>query len=204
MIHPYEEYKLDVYMPKVAEMFELAVYYENLDIDTFAFWFASSFIAKAIEKGDFIYGYGKSSNELLALLLNIEPKSYDDQPEHPSVEYWVGLVLTYNQWYLNQSFEELLRAVSASKLMLSYNPYHEMDITKTSEIFLHVLEKRKTLQKLRLKKNYSQRDLSIASGVPLRNIKAYERGQIEISKASGETLYLLAKALDCSIEDLLV
>ncbi len=189
-------------MESLAEMFEIATNNLKIDIDYFAIIFSSSKISYSFESGDYINVYGKSSIELLSEVLNIEPKQYE-QGNYATPEYWVGYVLAYNQWYFNCTFGDLLRAVPASKLLLYYSTYHEMDITKSTEIFNNSIKAKNKLKELRLKKNYSQRELAIISDVPIRNIKAYERGQIEISKASGETLYYLSKALDCSIEELI-
>ncbi|MCI9182301.1 MAG: helix-turn-helix domain-containing protein [Acholeplasmatales bacterium] len=41
------------------------------------------------------------------------------------------------------------------------------------------------------------------SGLNIRSIRSYEQGQNELSKAQGDTLLMLAKTLDCTIEDLL-
>ena len=51
--------------------------------------------------------------------------------------------------------------------------------------------------------NLSQKQLAALSGVKLRSIKCYEQGDIDIRNAQAETLYALAKVLDCSIEDLI-
>ena len=49
----------------------------------------------------------------------------------------------------------------------------------------------------------SQSELAKQSGVPVRTIQQYEQGQKEIDHARGETLLRLARALACSIEDIL-
>lgn len=59
------------------------------------------------------------------------------------------------------------------------------------------------LQKLRVAKDLSQSDLSIASGVPLRRIQHYEQNNGAIDGARLETLCLLCKALGCKPEDIL-
>jgi hypothetical protein len=41
------------------------------------------------------------------------------------------------------------------------------------------------------------------SGLNIRSIRSYEQGQNDLSKAQGDTLLMLAKALNCTIEDLL-
>lgn len=49
---------------------------------------------------------------------------------------------------------------------------------------------------------YSQSLLAMKSGVNLRMIQQYESGARDISKASFQTIWLLSKALQCSIEDI--
>ena len=58
------------------------------------------------------------------------------------------------------------------------------------------------LKTIRKKRKLSQEELAILSGVNVRSIRAYEQGKKDITKAQGDTLQMLAKALDCSIEEL--
>lgn len=134
MTHPYTEDKLELTMSTLGEMFELAVMNLKMDIDHFARLFANSKISESFEKCDYINIYGKSSNELLAIILDKEPQYYD-QPEYATPAYWVGYMLAYNQWYYNCHFTDLLAHIPASKLLMNYFPYHEMDITKSTELF---------------------------------------------------------------------
>lgn len=59
------------------------------------------------------------------------------------------------------------------------------------------------LQKLRIAKGFSQKDLSVASGVTLRAIQCYEQRARNIDGARLNTLCNLAISLDCKIEDML-
>ena len=59
------------------------------------------------------------------------------------------------------------------------------------------------LKQLREEKNITQAKLSEVSGVNIRMIQHYEQGIKDINKAQGITLYDLAQALECRIEDLL-
>ena len=59
------------------------------------------------------------------------------------------------------------------------------------------------LQELRLSNSLSQSDLAKISGVPIRNIRAYEQGTRNIDSANINTLLSLCLALKCSIGDLL-
>ncbi len=59
------------------------------------------------------------------------------------------------------------------------------------------------LQDIRKANNLSQSKLADKSGVNLRMVQNYEQGFKDINKAQAITLYKLAQALDCTIEDLL-
>ena len=41
------------------------------------------------------------------------------------------------------------------------------------------------------------------TGVNLRSIVAYERGEVKLENASGITLYRLSRTLNCTIEELI-
>jgi transcriptional regulator with XRE-family HTH domain len=78
-----------------------------------------------------------------------------------------------------------------------------MDITHSLDLFRDKLNLTCRLKEYRTAKNLSQTELSLLSGVPLRTIKAYEQGSVDIAKAQAETLYALSQTLNCSIEDLI-
>lgn len=59
------------------------------------------------------------------------------------------------------------------------------------------------LKRLRSEAGISQSKLSELSGVNLQMIQKYEQGVKDINKAQGETLYKLAQALECTVEDLI-
>lgn len=202
MIHAYDEYYLDMTQKKLASMFEIAVYEEKMTVDEFGKKFINSYVSKAFENADPIYIAGKSANELLGLVLNKQIEQ-TEQNMFASPEYWVGYVLAYTQWYTFKSFKEIITAYPCSKLLLNYFPYHEMDIMEIVNLIMKHLSMESSLKAWRTKRKLTQRQLADISGVSLRAIKAYEQGKLEISKAQGETLYKLARTLDCSIEDLI-
>lgn len=59
------------------------------------------------------------------------------------------------------------------------------------------------LKETRKAKNMTQKELSEKSGVNLRILQYYEQGVKDINKAQALTVYRLAEALECKIEDLL-
>lgn len=202
MIHAYDEYYLDMSQRKLASMFELAVYQEKLTVDEFGERFIQSSISKAFEEGDPVYLAGKSANELLGLVLGKQIEE-TEQNMLASPEYWVGWVLAYTQWYTCKTFAEIIKVYPCSKLLLNYFPYHEMNETETVALIQKQLSTESPLKLWRKKRKLSQTELAGISGVSLRAIKAYEQGKLDISKAQADTLYKLARTLDCTIEDLI-
>lgn len=59
------------------------------------------------------------------------------------------------------------------------------------------------LQKRRIDKKLSRRKLAELTNISYRTIQDYEQGHKALSCAKGITLYKLAIALDCTIEDLI-
>ena len=182
MIHAYNEQFLDIIQRKVSAMFELAVLEEHIEIDAFALKFLSSPVCRALETADPVYALGKSANELLALILDKEPLNIETS-SYASPEYWVGWVLAYAQWY--------------------FNKYHEMDIMHSMDLIAQYLKPICPLKAIRNQRKLSQTQLANLSNVPLRTIKAYEQGTVDIAKAQAETLYSLAQTLHCTIEELI-
>ena len=203
MIHAYNNDALPTIQGKLASMFELAVLIRKIPVDDFAARFTTSPVCHALETADPVFALGKSANELLGLILGEAPLSVETD-SFASPEYWLGYTLAYMQWYFNKPYKVLIAAFPCSELLSYYFPYHEMDIRQSVDLFASRLKIESSLKRLRTAKHISQSQLSILSGIPLRNIKAYEQGKIDISKAQAETLYALSKTLNCTIEDLLL
>ena len=90
-----------------------------------------------------------------------------------------------------------------SALVSMYHPYHEADEMKTVEVIKARFPSVSALKTIRQKRKLTQEQLALLSGVNVRSIRSYEQGDNDISKAQGDTLQMLSKALDCSIEELL-
>lgn len=56
----------------------------------------------------------------------------------------------------------------------------------------------------RIRKGLSRNKLSEVTGVSSRSIETYENGHRNVAEASANTVYALADALDCTIEDLIM
>lgn len=59
------------------------------------------------------------------------------------------------------------------------------------------------LQAKRKAAGLSQSQLAARVGMSLRTLQYYEQGALDINKAAAGTVYRLAVALECSVEDLL-
>lgn len=202
MIHAYNKIYLNSVIHNIAAVFDLAINAESLTADSFAYDFSSSDVAKGIENGSPNMLSGKSAAELLTIILS-KDIAYSSVAMNRTPEYWGGWILAYAQWYLNKSFSEILSVISFSLIVALYNPYHESDEMKMVEYIKELFPKVPALKRIRQLRKLTQKQLSVLSGVKLRSIQAYEQGDNDIQKAQAETLHLLAKTLDCTIEELL-
>ena len=89
------------------------------------------------------------------------------------------------------------------KLVALYYPYHEANEMKTIEKIEACFPSVSSLKTLRQERKLTQEEFALLSGVNVRSIRSYEQGQNDLSKAQGDTLLMLAKALNCTIVDLL-
>jgi hypothetical protein len=80
MIHSYDEYYLSKLQNRLGDLFEIALVFEKIDVEEFEKIFINSIIADAFETNNMIYTLGKSSSELLAIMLNKDPKEYKMSP----------------------------------------------------------------------------------------------------------------------------
>ena len=202
MIHAYNEIYLNNVMKNLAALFDLAINAEGFDKDEFAKKFAQSDIASGIENGVPDMLAGKSATEFLIEITG-KDSEYTNIPTDRTPQYWAGWVLAYAQWYLNKSFSEILSVMPFSRLVNMYSPYHEADEMKTVEVIQGLFPNTSALKLLRQRRNLTQEQLATLSGVNLRSIRSYEQGTNELAKAQGETLLMLARVLNCTVEDLI-
>jgi DNA-binding XRE family transcriptional regulator len=189
-------------MHNLAALFDMAINAEGLDADQFSYMFATSSVASGIENGFPNMLAGKSATEMLMIILDKDVE-YTTVPLDRTPQYWAGWILANAQWYLNKSFKEILDVMPFSSLVSMYYPYHEADEMKTIEIIQKYFPKTSSLKLLRQKRNLTQEQLALISGVNIRSIRSYEQGENDILKAQGESLLMLSKALGCTIEELL-
>ncbi|MBR5368865.1 MAG: helix-turn-helix transcriptional regulator [Lachnospiraceae bacterium] len=210
MTPAYDRIYLESARASLARMLEFAVHDLDYDISTFFELFITSGIASSFANGDPSTIVGKSGVELTYDVLErcgvdsvrIETRVTGER----SPEYWVGWALAYYQWLTARSFRYINDLVPIAEVLGMYTPYHEMDIRQFADKMdqlVHNTKSQKNLKAIRMAAGLSQRDLSVASSVPVRTIQQYEQGQKDINKARAEYLVMLSRALKCSPEDLL-
>ena len=202
MIHAYNETYLNSVMHNLGAVFDIAINALEIKIDLFADIFANSKIARGIEKGVPNILAGKSATEMLMIILD-KDIDYNLVPINRTPEYWAGWVLANAQWYLNKTFKEIISVMPLSTLINMYYPYHEADEMKIIEKIKVHFSQVSSLKMIRKKRKLTQEQLAMLSGVNVRSIRSYEQGDNDILKAQGDTLLMLARALDCTVEELL-
>lgn len=206
----YNEIYLDDAMKNLGEAFDYAVNACHIPLDTFTRLFEDSSFSSYFSKGNPKYVSGMSGMELVIRLL----ESIDLDLKYPtnyieyeySKEYWIGWILAYYQWTNGYTFKSILDLISVYELDQLYPTLHECSLEKCVETINQRIEKKNRPTKLQTQRKiygYSQRELSIASGVNLRTLQQYELNTKDIKKASVETVLNLANALGCKIEDII-
>ncbi|MCD8293670.1 MAG: helix-turn-helix domain-containing protein [Clostridia bacterium] len=193
---------MDDVLMNLPMVFDIAINDLGMDADEFAAKFAASDVAKGIEQGIPEYLCGHTGPELLGMILG-ERMTDKVIPTDCSPEYWAGWILAQLQWELDMPFMEIFRSFPMSLIIEMYNPYHEAPDSKAIQEIRQFVWPGNTLQLIRKSRNYSQSQLARISGVKLHTIQSYESGALDIKKASGNTLFCLAKTLCCSMEDLM-
>ena len=210
MIRAYDEKYLDDAMKNLGEAVDFAVNACGITMEKFLELFLATGYASAFEKGVPKVVSGLSGTELvceiinksgLGMLLPTQQSEYDYSPE-----YWCGWIIAFYQWKTGMSFNDIFANISAQEIEKLYPTLHEASEEKAADT-INALIQRKTkttkLQMLRKNCGYSQKELSVKSGVNLRTLQQYELRAKDINKAASGTLLALSKVLGCSIEDLL-
>ena len=210
MIHAYSESYLTDAKNCLAEMFDYAVNDCSISIDWFATLFVQSGYAEKFGIGNPGVIAGMSGIELAeAVLKKVHCEDEIKSPafsEERSPEYWAGWALAEYQWFCSRTFKDIFSRIPMSEIVKMYSVYHEMDVSQ----FIDSMEKAYAsvvcdtkLKQIRESRGLSQAELCQLSGVNLRSIQMYEQRVNDIDKAQSQTLYKLARAIGCSIEDLL-
>ena len=211
MMNAYDKIYLDDAMSNLAVMLDYgSVTYG--DPESFYNRFLVSDISKQFAMGNPRYLSGMSGIELAEKVVEetgCVPLYAEYKTFGRSATYWAGWALAYLQWYTGYAFEKIRDwGVDIGYILSLYPTYHEADITKFIETATLRMDEfkdrsRNSLKRQRESAGLTQQELARRSGVKLRMIQAYEQNYQDISKAEVGSVIKLAKALSCSVEDLL-
>ena len=210
MMNAYDKDYLFHAQKNFGHMVDFAVNTCGYDIDEFFNMFLASNMCVQFENGNPAYIAGKTGCELVRIVIAEVKGAEIEEPDamylDKSPEYWLGWSLAYYVWLKNYKFGYVLSAVPAGDMIGMYDTMHEADITK----FVSALDERlkeyytqTALARLRTSAGLSQHELADRSGVNIRIIQSYEQRLRDINKAQLSTVAALAKALDCSTDDLM-
>ena len=210
MMHAYREIYLNKAQSALGTAFDYAVNRCKIPGDDFAKMFSTSTLSKQMENGDPSVVAGKSGIEIaievITETLGKAPEAKPKERYSRSKEYWVGWAIAYYQWYSVKPYSVIFEALPFRDLENMYPTLHEADISKFVDIADERIKEFYTdtnLKRIRKAYGYTQAELAKQSGVSLRSIQMYEQRNKDINKASVETIYLLAKELGCTVEDLI-
>ncbi len=209
-IHAYREMYLSKAKSVMGEAFDYAVNDCQLSGDNFVKMFIASSICSRMENGEPAYLSGKSGIEIVrecvyeATGKELEVEAQDRFSRSP--EYWSGWAIAHYQWSSGRKYAEIFKAITFEDLLCMYPTLHEADVSK----FLDVMDSRMrdafpetNLKRIRTLYGCSQSELAEMSGVSLRSIQMYEQRKKDINMASVSSVSRLAKALGCSVDDLI-
>ena len=210
MTHAYQEIYLSKAQSVIGDAFDYAVNTCAILGTDFVKLFIASSVSKRMENGEPAYLAGKSGIEIVREIvaetkgqeLQIEPQEHFGR----SKEYWIGWAIAYYQWYSGRKYSDIFKVLSFEDLQKMYYTLHEADITKFVEIVDSKIKEyfsETNLKRIRTAYGFTQAELAERSGVSLRSIQMYEQRNKNINKASADSMYRLAKALGCTMEDLI-
>lgn len=210
MTRAYQEIYLSKAQSVIGDAFDYAVNTCGIIGTDFVKLFIASSVSKRMENGEPAYLAGKSGIEIVREIvaetkgqeLQIEPQEHFGR----SKEYWIGWAIAYYQWYSGRKYSDIFKVLSFEDLQKMYYTLHEADITK----FVNIVDSKikeyfseTNLKRIRTAYGFTQAELAERSGVSLRSIQMYEQRNKNINKASADSMYSLAKALGCTMEDLI-
>lgn len=193
----------------LAEVFEVGVNSCKLDGQRIADAFLASGLAHEFERRNPVFTAGKSGVDLLDYMaphLGLQAPVPEPEFVFPGMDFWVGWVLAHFQYETGCPYRRVFEVVPYQELQGMYYPLHEADESKFVEVLLSRMTDARKTTRLRVQRDIvgiSQAELAKRSGVGLRSIQMYEQRNKNINHASAETLYRLAHALHCPMDELL-
>ena len=210
MTHAYQEIYLNKAQSVLGDAFDYAVNTCGISGNNFVKLFLASSICSRMENGEPTYVAGKSGIEIVVEVVSqTMGKEITSEPEvrfGRSKEYWIGWAVAYYQWYSCRKYSEIFKVFTFDDLQQMYYTLHEADITKFADIVDERMREQfsdTNLKRIRMAYGCTQAELAKKAEVTLRSIQMYEQRNKDINKASADTVFRLAKALGCTMEDLI-
>lgn len=209
MICAYDRTMLSNAQNLMGCMLDFAVYGMGYELDKYYNAFLASSFPRKIERGDAGTIMGKSGIELAYDITGDEHiakeqfESYEIRSFNRSREYWTGWAIAHFQWETSLTFEEINDIRDIESVTKMYSTFHEMDITQFSDRMKDIYREKFPQTRLKIARQrcgMSQRELSEATGIPLKTIQQYEQRQKSINNAKVDYLIVLSRELGCDIE----
>lgn len=220
-----ETYLMDA-MENLGEMADFAVGTMGVPLDDFWRLFIATGYAGEYGCGSPRVVVGMSGSEIAVRVgeragLAIPERAYMTAAEHArectrgkmglggfglTCEYWCGWVMAYYQWQTAQSFKDIYRTLTMGDVQRMYPTFHEEPEERFAEAANEMRLLRGGVSRLAVQRalaGLSQSQLSRKSGVGIRAIQQYEQGVKDINRAGIDKVAALARALHCSLEDLI-
>ena len=203
-MNAYNKIYLDDAMQTAGAMMDCAVNVLGCPAEEFCARFIASGIAERFSRGDVTCVAGKSGVELAIEVMRLtgsDVTGSDCVISISSPEYWAGWTLAYYQWQSGLSFKQLSRlGLDMSNITAMFYPLHEADLSvfcqKADEMVRDRAESSPHwIKRLRKLNDISQKELSKITGVPIRQIRAYEQRVIDTSNAESRTISNLRRGL---------
>lgn len=209
MIHAYDRIYLSAAQKTLAGMLDYLVNMLHYPLEEAWDFFLVSPLSRRFEQGDCSVVTGMSGQELAQAVWDKNTRNTAMEPSYTegrSREYWTGWAIAYYQWDTGLSFSEIHSVIPIGKIYGMYELYHEMDIRQFADkmnVLYQETHPETCLKTFRMLSGFSQTELAKRADVSVRTIQQYEQRQKQINKASGETILKLARALSCTMEELM-
>lgn len=204
MMNAYNKIYLDDAMQTAGAMMDCAVNVIGCPAEEFCARFIASGIADRFSKGDVTCVAGKSGVELAVEVMRLTGSDIsvsDGTISMSSPEYWAGWTLAYYQWQSDISFKQLSRlGLDMCSVSAMFYPLHEADLSvfccRADDMIRERIESSPHwIKRFRKLNGITQEKLSEITGVPIRQIRAYEQKVIDTSNAENRTISNIRRGL---------
>lgn len=216
MAHPYDESRLPAVDSVMGKAFDIAERHLSGGMGKFYTLFCRSKLARTFDGPDADPAVGASGIQLvldvcgeeddsmgLETLLSREHRLPRDQMD---CARWCGQSLARYQWQTGVSFRTIALAVTVEDLRDIFRKASGADPWTGAEMIAALTSRRRQptrLRAFRAARGLTQATLAEQSGVSLRAIQQYEQRKKDINHAQAISVLQMARALGCTVEDLL-